>query len=71
MTDNRYTAFLAFDDRDGTLPESVSIAASSLDEAMEKLSTILGIEAILSETSEEVWITMNGKEYVYYGFDQE
>lgn len=80
MTTNIYFAFLSRFDLDFTEInvdpyDDMDIEASSKQDARMKLAQYfigLGAKAILSNTSEEVLVTLpDGRELIYYGFDEE
>ena len=68
-----YYAFLSLEDENERYGDMTIPGVSSKQEARGKLANYFksrGMKAELSETSEEVYITLqDGKEIVYYGFD--
>ena len=79
MATNIYNAFLSrfdehFNEIDVGTYDDMDIGTSSKQDARMKLAQYfiaLGAKAILSNTSEEVWVTLkDGRELVYFGFDK-
>ena len=69
-----FMAFIDFENKESGEFDDMVIIANSKQDAREKLTKHfidLGAKAILSGTSEEVWITLpDGTELDYYGFDE-